>query len=123
MYVELALATSRCSSPAVMLASTKATVEPPETTSAVQETDLHLGVGCKHPAPFHEGDGCGTHGGIGEGAEKPSLYGAGRICETFVGRHAPGAAPRDGLVDADHAQCEIAVRWHLHAVTLRCHPG
>ena len=47
MYVELARATNRCSSPAVMLASTNATVDPPEITSAAHVSTAPGGTGVR----------------------------------------------------------------------------
>ena len=65
--------------------------------------------------PSHEGHGGRAHGRVGEGPEEAPLHDAGRVGEALVRPHAPDAAARRGLVDAGHAEGQVAVWGHLHA--------
>ena len=82
-----------------------------------QEARLHLDVGGEHLAPGARRvrDGRRAHGRVGHRPEEPALDDAGRIGEPLVGPHPPHRAPGLGLVDARHAERELAVRGHLDA--------
>ena len=117
-YVEETRARSSPSGP-VTLASRKATRLPPAITSATHSSSSPgltalrklifisgLATLTNGPGP---GDRRGAHGRVGEGGDEAALDHSGGVGEALIRGHRPRRATGRRLVDAAHAEREVAV--------------